>query len=179
MWLSNTSQAGSLRHRLKRPLLIPLSAWKQERDFLAESWHRLAGGLGRDDVALLRRRPFRRASGESSGPNAPGTKGKKNSRIKRWDIVTIGNLSRNRYWGESDARAVRSAICTCTLITGEGLSVVIAGDAVATRDFWNERRSYFNAVDPEVAARTMDRIASMADIVVPGHDNYFLVSPLT
>jgi len=195
-------------------------------------------------------------------------------------VITIGNLSRNRYWGESDAKAVRSAICTCTLITGEGfrllvdpsladaaemaaeldrrtgtrpgdvaavfvthehgdhvagiahfpdarwlaapavaeavnksaklprriegapdrlfeaidviatpghtethhslrldcdgLSVVIAGDAVATRDFFRERRGYFNAVDFERSARTMDRLSTMADIIVPGHDNYFL-----
>ncbi|KPK37629.1 MAG: hypothetical protein AMJ65_14175 [Phycisphaerae bacterium SG8_4] len=207
-------------------------------------------------------------------------KGRKNSSIKRWDVITIGNLSRNRYWGESKDRGVRSAICSCTVISGDGfhiivdpslkdeeamaieldrrtglsldeidavfithqhgdhhfglkhfpkakwlagaevaaglnksgsygkpivaaddslfeavdvlstpghtmdhhslrfdckgLSVVIAGDAVATQDFWVERMGYFNAVDFELSARTMDKIASIADIVVPGHDNYFL-----
>jgi glyoxylase-like metal-dependent hydrolase (beta-lactamase superfamily II) len=206
-------------------------------------------------------------------------KSRKESRIKSWHVITIGNLSRNRYWGESDDRGVRSAICTCTLIRGdrfnvlvdpslkdenqmrceldrrtglspseidvafithqhgdhhwglvhfararwlagaevaaglnksgrfpkpiepagprileaidvvptpghtmdhhslrfdcEGLSVVVAGDAVPTRDFWRERRGYFNAVDFELSARTMDSISSVADIVVPGHDNYF------
>jgi len=208
-------------------------------------------------------------------------KGRKDSNVKRWDVITIGNLSRNRYWGESDARGVRAAICTCTLISGEGfhilvdpsladaaemareldrltgtrpcditavfvthehgdhlagiahfpdaewlaspavaelinksgklprvvkgavdrlldsidviptpghtdthhslhfdcdgLSIVIAGDSVATRDFFRERRGYFNAVDFEISARTMDKLAAMADIIVPGHDNYFLV----
>ena len=207
-------------------------------------------------------------------------KGRKDSNVKRWDVITIGNLSRNRYWGESDAKGVRGAICTCTLITGEGfrilvdpslvdaddmakeldrrtgtkprditavfvthehgdhfagithfpdskwlaapavaevlnksgklprlvegvtgklfntvevihtpghtnthhslhfdcggLSIVIAGDSVATRDFFCERRGYFNAVDFELSARTMDKLAAMADIIVPGHDNYFL-----
>lgn len=207
-------------------------------------------------------------------------KGRKGSNVKRWDVITIGNLSRNRYWGESDAKGVRAAICTCTLITGEGfrvlvdpsladeadmareldrrtgikprditavfvthrhgdhfagithfpdsqwlaapavaeilnksgklprlvesasdqlfnavkvihtpghtnthhslhfdcggLSIVIAGDSVATRDFFGERRGYFNAVDFEISARTMDKLAAMADIIVPGHDNYFL-----
>jgi len=207
-------------------------------------------------------------------------KGRKSSRVKRWDVITIGNLSRNRYWGESDAKAVRSAICTCTLISGEdfrvlvdpslageaemvkeldrrsgvkprditavfvthehgdhwagiahfpdaqwlaspavaeilnktgklprsferaparlldaievistpghtsthhslhfdceGLSVVVAGDAAATRDFFRERRGYFNAVDFELSARTMDKLAALADVIVPGHDNYFL-----
>jgi len=207
-------------------------------------------------------------------------KGRKDSKVKRWDVITIGNLSRNRYWGESDAKAVRAAICTCTLITGDGfrllvdpsladaaemageldrragikprdvtgiflthehgdhfagvahfpnarwlaapavaeilnrsarlprrfenatdrlfdaidmiatpghtnthhslrfdcdgLSVVAAGDAVATRDFFRERRGYFNAVNVELSARTMDTLATTADIIVPGHDNYFL-----
>jgi len=206
-------------------------------------------------------------------------RGKTNSRIKHWDVITIGNLSRNRYWGESDERGVRSAICSCTLIAGEdfhllvdpslesekemaaeldrrtglstseidtvfiththgdhhcglahfpkarwlagakvaeglnkakryskaiepadarihgavdvistpghtmdhcslsfdweGFSVVVAGDAVATQDFWAERRGYYNVVDFELSARTMDKIALIADIVVPGHDNYF------
>jgi glyoxylase-like metal-dependent hydrolase (beta-lactamase superfamily II) len=199
--------------------------------------------------------------------------------VRRWTVITIGNLSRNRYWGESDAKPVRDAICTCTLISGDGFElladpsladpaamareldrrtgrkpaditavfithehgdhyagiqhfpnaawyaaapvaeilnakpgfarrfepapaslfgaveviatpghtsshhslhfewerrgVVIAGDSVATRDFWRDRRSYFNAVDPDLAARTMDRLAYLAQIVVPGHDNYF------
>lgn len=207
-------------------------------------------------------------------------KGRRGSKVKRWDVITIGNLSRNRYWGESDAKAVRSAICTCTLVSGEGfrllvdpsvadeaemakeldrrsgvkprditavfvthehgdhwagiahfpdakwlaapavanmlnksgklprafedaparlfdavevistpghtathhslhfncegLSVVVAGDAVATRDFFRERRGYFNAVDFERSARTMDKLAALADVIVPGHDNYFL-----
>lgn len=200
--------------------------------------------------------------------------------VRRWDVITIGNLSRNRYWGESDEKPLRDAICTCTLITGEGFrllvdpsiadktamlreldrrtglkpeamtgvfithehgdhvagvehfanapwwaaapvaealnrmkrfsrkfepapavlfeaveviatpghtathhglqfacegqTVVVAGDAVATRDFWRELRSYYNAVDPGLAAKTMDRLAATAGVIVPGHDNYFV-----
>lgn len=218
-------------------------------------------------------------SAEASEPSTRW-KGKKDSRVRRWEIVTIGNLSRNRYWGESDEKGVRSAICTCTVIRGvgfdvivdpslaraesmsadldrrtgldpseidtvfithdhgdhwcglahfakarwlagsevaaalnrtgrlprqveaasgrlfeaidilptpghtvshhslrfdcEGKSVVIAGDAVATRDFWADRRGYYNCVDFDLAARSMDTIAGLADIVVPGHDNWFL-----
>jgi glyoxylase-like metal-dependent hydrolase (beta-lactamase superfamily II) len=52
--------------------------------------------------------------------------------------------------------------------------VVVAGDAVATRDFWRERRGYFNCADFDLSARSRDKIAGLADIVVPGHDNYFL-----
>ena len=203
------------------------------------------------------------------------------SKVQRWTIVTIGNLSRNRYWGEPDDKPLRDAICTCALISGEGIellvdpslpakadmakeldrrtglkpddittvfvthehadhvagvehfpkavwyaaapvaqilnrnpkftrkfepapgnlfgsvdvvptpghtqehhslrfdcegrSIVIAGDSVATRDFWRERRSYYNAVDPALGARTMDKLARLASIIVPGHDNYFQV----
>ena len=208
-------------------------------------------------------------------------KGLKTSKVARWVTITIGDLSRNRYWGESDAKPTRTgSICTCTVVQGEGFcliadpslsdpaamareldrrtglglrdvtaafimhehgdhwyglghfpdarwlaapdvaaalnktgklpkpveavtgrlfesvdvlptpghtlghhslrfdchgySVVIAGDAVATRDFWRERRGYYNCVDVELSAKSMDRIAAVADLVVPGHDNYFL-----
>ena len=57
----------------------------------------------------------------------------------------------------------------------DGRWVVAAGDAVATSDFWLERRSYYNAVDPEMAARTIDRLAETAAVIIPGHDNYFFV----
>lgn len=202
----------------------------------------------------------------------------------RWDLISIGNLSRNRYWGESDENAYRSALCTSTLICGDGFrllvdpafaggeqmaaelfrrtgvrsagvdavfvthehgdhiaglehfpdarwlaapqvagivndvgqldkevepvgthlfdavevihtpghtpdhhslrfdwkgrSVVVAGDAAVTADFWAERRGYFNSVDFDEAARSMERLAGIADIVVPGHDNYFLNEPI-
>ncbi len=218
--------------------------------------------------------------GQSAAAEAHPWKGRKDSKVKRWDVITIGNLSRNRYWGESDARGVRAAICTYTLIAGDGfrllvdpsladaaemvreldrrtglkprdlsavfvthehgdhlaglahfleakwwaapavaetlnksaklprriegvmdrlfdavdviatpghththhslrfdcdgLSIVAAGDAVATRDFFRERRGYFNAVDFELSARTMDKLGAVADIIIPGHDNCFL-----
>jgi glyoxylase-like metal-dependent hydrolase (beta-lactamase superfamily II) len=220
------------------------------------------------------------SAGQSATVPPHRWKGLKDSKVKRWDVITIGNLSRNRYWGESDDRGVRAAICTCTLVTGagfrllvdpslaeaadmvreldrrtgvkpgdvtavfithehgdhfvglghfpdaqwlaalpvaealnksnkwsrrvegvtgrlfdavdvmatpghtrthhslrfdcDGLSVVLAGDAVATRDFFHERRGYFNAVDFALSARTMDQLAGLADVIVPGHDNYFL-----
>jgi glyoxylase-like metal-dependent hydrolase (beta-lactamase superfamily II) len=206
-------------------------------------------------------------------------KGKLNSKVKHWDVITIGNLSRNRYWGESDERAIRSAICTCTVISGDdfhvivdpsledevamtaelkrrtglspdningvfithqhgdhvaglkhfpgakwfagsevaaglnstqrftkqiepagttlfgaldvistpghtpdhqclrfdyrGLSIVIAGDSVATKDFWDEKRAYYNVLDPAESKRSMQKIEALADIIVPGHDNSF------
>ena len=202
--------------------------------------------------------------------------------VRDWTIVTIGNLSRNRYWGESEERPLRPTRCTCTLlrcdlgvvlvdpscqeaermafevdrttglglgavsvvflthehgdhhyglrhfpqaewvaapevaaalnatgeydrpvqpVTGqlldgldlvptpghtpghcslrfvwEGRATVIAGDAVMTRDFWNEGRPYFNAVDMDEAKRSMEKIAGLARAIIPGHGNWFLVA---
>jgi glyoxylase-like metal-dependent hydrolase (beta-lactamase superfamily II) len=221
------------------------------------------------------------AEPNSQASEAKASQGTADSRIRRWAVVTIGNLSRNRYWGESDDKGVRGAICTCTLIESagfrllvdpslenveqmareldrraglklsdittvfithehadhfaglvhfpeaqwlagpqvasllnatkkwnkaiepasgklfetvdvvptpghtfsstslrfdcKGLSVAVVGDAVATQDFWRERRGYFNCVDFEQSAKSMEKIAKVADLVVPGHDNYFLV----
>jgi hypothetical protein len=44
---------------------------------------------------------------------------------------------------------------------------------VATRDFWRERRGYYNCVDFDLSTKSMDKIAGLADLVVPGHDNFF------
>jgi glyoxylase-like metal-dependent hydrolase (beta-lactamase superfamily II) len=57
--------------------------------------------------------------------NAINLKGKKDSKIVHWDIITIGNLSRNRYWGESEEKALRPVICTTTIITGTNFHVVV------------------------------------------------------
>ena len=56
------------------------------------------------------------------------------------------------------------------------MSIVAAGDALATPDFFRERRGYFNAIDFALSARTMDMLADIADILIPGHDNYFLAA---
>jgi glyoxylase-like metal-dependent hydrolase (beta-lactamase superfamily II) len=208
-------------------------------------------------------------------------KGRADSKVKRWDVITVGNLSRNRYWGEGNDVAVRPVLSTCTLVIGEefallvdpgvkdaaemarefdrrtgkrlgivtacfvthehgdhwaglenfprarwlaapgvadelnrtarltkrveavegrlfdaidivatpghtashhalrfdcdGRSIVTAGDAVATLEFFRDRRGFFNSVDFDQAARSMDKLATIADIIVPGHDNYFVV----
>jgi glyoxylase-like metal-dependent hydrolase (beta-lactamase superfamily II) len=53
------------------------------------------------------------------------------------------------------------------------LSIVIAGDSIATKDFWDEKRAYYNVMDAAESKRSMDKIDSIADIIVPGHDNCF------
>ncbi|MDR3139279.1 MAG: MBL fold metallo-hydrolase [Treponema sp.] len=53
--------------------------------------------------------------------------------------------------------------------------VIVSGDAVMSRDFFRHEAAYFNAVDPEQSRRSIRKIAESADIVVPGHDNYFIV----
>ena len=45
--------------------------------------------------------------------------------VQRWDIMTIGNLSRNWYWGEGDERPVRPVLCTCTLVRGDGFRLLV------------------------------------------------------
>lgn len=58
--------------------------------------------------------------------------------------------------------------------TREGM-VVVAGDAVLTFDHFDSRESSDLADDKKEARRSIDRIAHIADIVIPGHDNYFVV----
>lgn len=201
--------------------------------------------------------------------------------MNRFTILTLGCLSRNRYWGEEDAKSYRRALCTSTLIetpqgarilvdpavsgaalaqvldercglrpeavdyvyvthrhgdhyvgmadlpravwlaapgdAGEirralpqhakrifaagaeivpgvqvlplpghtpGLAgllfasedgmVAVAGDSVMTRDFFKDRRGYYNSADFAASARSIDLLMEKADIVVPGHGNYFL-----
>lgn len=55
-------------------------------------------------------------------------------------------------------------------------TVVIAADSVMTRDFFYARQGYFNVVDKKATVDSIDRIGQVADIVIPGHDNYFLVN---
>ncbi|HET7560588.1 MAG TPA: MBL fold metallo-hydrolase [Limnochordia bacterium] len=60
---------------------------------------------------------------------------------------------------------------------GEG-RVVLAADAVMTRDFFAAKAGYFNNLDPEATRTSIERIGRSADVVIPGHDNYFIVRPV-
>jgi glyoxylase-like metal-dependent hydrolase (beta-lactamase superfamily II) len=239
-----------------------------------------AGFLARTGAAMLATLAAPGAAFGGTLPFPQSTKTKGNSKVKRWDVITIGNLSRNEYWGEGRDKAVRKVLCTCTLIRGEGfsllvdpseadaadmareldrrtglkltdittafithdhadhwpglvhfpkarwlaapgvaeilnkngklppriepvtgqlfdtidivptpghtpthhslrfdcdgLSVMAAGDAIATHDFFRDRRNFYNATDPQQGVATMNKIAAMADLIIPGHDNYFV-----
>ncbi|MCU6792235.1 MBL fold metallo-hydrolase [Paenibacillus sp. WQ 127069] len=54
-------------------------------------------------------------------------------------------------------------------------TIVLASDAAMTQDFYRAKQGYFNNVDPVATVNSINRIAEIADIVIPGHDNYFLV----
>src|SRR4051812_10363429 len=67
----------------------------------------------------------RSPAAEPAAAPAHRWKGRGDSKVKRWAVVTIGNLSRNRYWGEGDEKGVRSAICTCTLVAGDDFRLLV------------------------------------------------------
>ena len=54
--------------------------------------------------------------------------------------------------------------------------VAVIGDAAMTRDFFEDRRGYFNSVDMELSAQSIEKVAKEADLIVPGHGNYFRVA---
>jgi glyoxylase-like metal-dependent hydrolase (beta-lactamase superfamily II) len=239
-----------------------------------------AGFLARTGVALAGTLIAARTSAAETSPLLQSSKAKANSKVKRWDVITVGNLSRNQYWGEPNDKAVRTVLCTCTLISGDGfrllvdpsetdaadmareldrrtglklkditaifvthdhsdhwpglvhfpdarwmagpgaaellnktgklarhvesvsgqlfesvevlptpghtpshhslrfdcdgLSIIAAGDAIATHDFFRDRKNFYNAADPKQGVATMNKIAELADLIIPGHDNYFV-----
>lgn len=50
---------------------------------------------------------------------------------------------------------------------------VVCGDAVMTRDFFREKLGYYNSVDFALSAESIVKLGELADIIIPGHDNYF------
>jgi glyoxylase-like metal-dependent hydrolase (beta-lactamase superfamily II) len=63
---------------------------------------------------------------------------------------------------------------TALLVDSADGKVAVTGDAVMTRDFFKARQGYYNSLDFEEASRSISRLAEIADIVIPGHDNYFI-----
>jgi glyoxylase-like metal-dependent hydrolase (beta-lactamase superfamily II) len=66
----------------------------------------------------------------------------------RWDLITVGHLSRNKYWGESDDRGYREPLCTTTLIrTGDRVILVDPGLPPAEMAAALEERAGIAAAD--------------------------------
>jgi glyoxylase-like metal-dependent hydrolase (beta-lactamase superfamily II) len=56
------------------------------------------------------------------------------------------------------------------LVTG-ARTIAIAGDAVITRDYFEQRRVWDRSTDPEKAKESFIEIVDISDAIVPGHDN--------
>ncbi len=59
------------------------------------------------------------------------------------------------------------------LLTFPQRTVIVAGDAVATREYYAAGRVYEQAANVELAAKSFAEILEIADEIVPGHDNVF------
>lgn len=57
-----------------------------------------------------------------------------------------------------------------------GRRVVIAGDAAMTEEFFWAREGYHNSSDFTAARQSIELLQREADLIVPGHDNYFLIA---
>ncbi len=62
-------------------------------------------------------------------------------------------------------------IGSCGLLVALAKTVIIAGDAVLTRDHFTNDRVYERCTDPAQARASFAEIAEIADIIIPGHDN--------
>ena len=52
-------------------------------------------------------------------------------------------------------------------------TLIVSGDAVMTLDWFEAQEGYYNCVDFGLAAETIRRIGQAADLVIPGHGNWF------
>ncbi len=52
--------------------------------------------------------------------------------------------------------------------------LVIAGDAVMNREYFEAEEGYHNSINFEQAAATIRKIKAVASLVIPGHDNVIL-----
>jgi len=54
-------------------------------------------------------------------------------------------------------------------------TVVVAGDAVLTRDHFEHGQVYERSIDPDRARESFSDILEVAEIIVPGHDNLIVL----
>ena len=53
-------------------------------------------------------------------------------------------------------------------------SLIVAGDAVMTEDFFGAEEGFHNSVNFEQATETIQKIKEATDLVIPGHGNFIL-----
>lgn len=53
-------------------------------------------------------------------------------------------------------------------------TIVVAGDAVVTRDYYQAGRVFEQAADVQAAQEAFSEIIEIADEIIPGHDNVFI-----
>ena len=61
------------------------------------------------------------------------------------------------------------------LLTPSVGAVVIAGDAVISQDYLDQGRVWDHSYDVKQAQQSLQDILEVADVIVPGHDNVFLI----
>ena len=64
---------------------------------------------------------------------------------------------------------------SASLLVTATRTIVIAGDAVLTRDHFDNARVFERSADPAQAKQSFADILEIADIIVPGHDNLIVV----
>jgi len=62
------------------------------------------------------------------------------------------------------------------LLTEASRTVAIVGDAVISRDYFEAGRVYEQVYDLEAAQGSFRDVVEIADLVIPGHDNLFVVA---
>lgn len=64
---------------------------------------------------------------------------------------------------------------TTLLFEWRGRVIAVAGDTVMTQEHFRARIGHTNSVDTDQAQASIELLAQEADLIVPGHDNAFVV----
>jgi len=65
---------------------------------------------------------------------------------------------------------------TSLIFDWRGKRVAVTGDAVMTQDHFRTREGHTNSTDVQLAQASITRLGLEADVIVPGHDNAFVVA---
>ncbi len=64
---------------------------------------------------------------------------------------------------------------SASLLINAARTIVVAGDAVVTRDYFEQGRVWDRSADAESAKESFRELADIADAIVPGHDNVIYI----